>query len=68
MRSGSLHSACASTKSMPRFAFLAADFAASNSNRIWYRNYTTMGYQMARAGLFAPPFKETVYDVAKSTG
>jgi hypothetical protein len=53
---------------MPRFAFLAADFAASNSNRIWYRNYTTMGYQMARAGLFAPPFKETVYDVAKSTG
>ena len=38
--SGSNHSVCASTKSMPCFALFAADFAASNSNRIWYRKHT----------------------------
>lgn len=27
---------------MPCFALFAIDFAASNSNRIWYRNYTAM--------------------------
>src|SRR6185437_4986484 len=38
--SGSLQSACASTKSMPCFSRLAADFAGSNSKSTRYRNYT----------------------------
>ena len=56
MRSRFDHSACASTKSMPCFALFAADFAASNSNRIWYRNYTTRGAaRMARCRVWTSP-------------
>ena len=65
MRSGSLHSACASTKSMPCFVLFAADFAASNSNRIWYRNYTTTAAPNgAVLGCSRPLLlKQTVYEM-----
>src|SRR6266851_3908250 len=70
MRSGSNHSACASTKSMPCFALFAADFAASNSNRIWYRNYTTMAPPrcLGAGRSHSRQLKQTVYELGRDTG
>lgn len=48
-RSGSSQIACASLKSMPCFTLFAADFRGSNSNRMRYRNYTTIAHRRQRA-------------------
>jgi hypothetical protein len=49
---------------MPRFALFAADFMTSNSNRIWYRNYTTSGSRprLGRRVGSIPQFRQTVYE------
>src|ERR1700690_1392384 len=69
MRSGSSHSACASTKSIPCFALFAVDFAVSNSNRIWYRNYTitTPAHGLLDCSQ-SQQLKQTVCEVPKDTG
>ena len=55
---------------MPCFALLAVDFAASNSNRIWYKNYTTREpVRCLGAGRsHSRQLKHTVYELAKDTG
>jgi hypothetical protein len=50
---------------MPCFVLLAADFAASNANRIWYRKYTTTALPKGavRGWSRRLRFTQTVYEM-----